>query len=67
MIENKYPYSILFVEDETAIRQNYVKYFQLYFKNVFEAKDGEEGYEIYKNNKPDIIPYFYKRLENSLE
>lgn len=55
MLENKYPYSILFVEDEIAIRQNYVKYFQLSFENVYEAKDGEEGYEVYKKKKPDIM------------
>ena len=48
-------YDILFVEDEKAIRVNYVKYLQRYFKNVYEAEDGEGAYEIYKAKKPHIM------------
>ena len=48
-------YDILFVEDEKAIRTNYVKYLQRYFKNVYEAEDGERAYEIYKAKKPHIM------------
>ncbi|MCX6051989.1 MAG: response regulator transcription factor [Campylobacterales bacterium] len=48
-------YDILFVEDEKAIRANYVKYLQRYFKNVYEAEDGERAYEIYKAKKPHIM------------
>ncbi len=54
-MNEKYPYSILFVEDEKPIRQNYVTYLKLLFKNVYEAGDGEEGYAIYKQKKPDIM------------
>ena len=46
---------ILFVEDEKAIRDNYVRYLNRYFENVYEAQDGEEAYEIYKEKKPQIL------------
>jgi DNA-binding response OmpR family regulator len=49
------PYSILFVEDEKEIRDNYTKYLKRHFLNVYEAVDGEEGYSIYKNKKPNIM------------
>jgi len=48
-------YSILLVEDEKDIRDNYIRYLKRHFLNVYEAKDGEEGYEIYKNKQPDIM------------
>ena len=50
-----YPYSLLFVEDEIAIRQNYVSYLKLHFQNVYEAENGIEAYNIYKEKKPDIM------------
>ncbi|MEA3288873.1 MAG: response regulator transcription factor [Campylobacterota bacterium] len=49
------PYSILFIEDETGTRKNYVKFLKRYFENVYEASDGEEAYHIYKDKKPDIL------------
>ncbi len=48
-------YSILFVEDEKEIRDNYARYLRRHFLNVYEAVDGEEGYDIYKNKQPDIM------------
>ena len=33
MIEQMYPYKILFVEDENAIRENYITYLKTYFVN----------------------------------
>ncbi len=54
-IDKKQPYSILFIEDEDDTRQNYVKHLKRYFKNVYEARDGEQALEIYKNKKPDIL------------
>ena len=47
--------TILYIDDEDAIRSNAVEYLQYYCDNVFEAKDGLEGYELYKRIKPDII------------
>lgn len=51
----KNAYDILFVEDEKAIRDNYVRYLKRYFLNVYEAQNGEEAYKIYKEKKPHIL------------
>lgn len=55
MSEDIRKFDILFVEDEKAIRDNYVRYLKRYFQNVYEAEDGEEAYEIYKEKKPHIL------------
>ena len=46
---------ILCVEDEDGIRQIIVETLKYYFDEVYEAKDGEEAYEIYQEYKPKII------------
>lgn len=46
---------ILYIDDEDFIRENAVEYLGFYCENVFQAKDGLEGYKIYKDIKPDII------------
>jgi len=53
--ETLYPYKILFVEDEKATRENYVTYLKMLFKEVYEDEDGEQAYQIYKDEKPDIM------------
>ena len=55
MNSESYPYDILFVEDEKAIRDNYVQFLKRYFRNVYEAGDGEEAYKIYREKKPQIL------------
>lgn len=55
MNDTVYPFDILFIEDEKAIRDNYVDYLKMFFTNVYEAQDGEEAYEIYKQKKPHIL------------
>ncbi len=55
MKESKYPYSVLFIEDEEAIRNNYTSYLKEYFEKVYEAEDGLIAYEIYKTKKPQIL------------
>jgi DNA-binding response OmpR family regulator len=52
---NKYPYTVLLVEDEQSIRQNYVVGLKLMFKEVFEAGDGVQGYALYLEKKPNIM------------
>lgn len=47
--------TLLYVEDDDVIRQNAVEYLSGYFKEVYGAKDGQEGLECYKDNKPDMI------------
>lgn len=54
-MESKCPYKLLLVENEKAIRENYVTYLKMLFSEVFEAEDGEKAYEIYKSKKPDIL------------
>ena len=51
----KYPFSVLYVEDEKAIRENFVFYLDFLFDEVYEAEDGEVAYEIYKQKKPQIL------------
>ncbi len=47
--------SILYAEDEEGIRKNISNSLRYYAKEVIEAKDGLEAYEIYKNQKIDIL------------
>jgi len=46
---------ILYIDDEDFIRSNAVEYLNFYCENVYEAKDGVDGLEKYKQYKPDII------------
>ncbi len=55
MSNEKYPYRILFVEDEKDIRDNYTRYLKRHFLHVDAVADGEEGYCFYKEKKPDIM------------
>lgn len=55
MLSEILPYKILFVEDEKVTRENYVLYLQTLFSEVYEAEDGEQGYNLYQEKKPDIM------------
>ncbi len=46
--------TMLYVEDDEHIRKDAVEIFQGLFKEVFVGVDGEEGLELYKNNKNKI-------------
>jgi len=48
-------YSILYIEDEENIRENYVNFLKRHFLNVYEAEDGEKGYALYKKHKPELL------------
>lgn len=48
-------YTLLFVENEKGIRENFEEYFNLLFKKVYIACDGKEGLDLYIKNKPDLI------------
>lgn len=54
-MQSKYPYKILFIEDEKITRENYVNYLKTLFSEVYEADDGEKAYKLYKEKKPDIM------------
>jgi len=45
----------LYVEDDELIRESFLLMIKRYFKEVFVAENGEEGLELYKKYKPDII------------
>ncbi len=47
--------TILCVEDEDGVKRHIVNTLKYYFKKVFEASNGQEGLELYKQNQPDII------------
>lgn len=47
--------TILYAEDELGIRKNIADSLNYYCKEVLEAGDGQEAYEIYKEKEPDII------------
>jgi len=46
LLEKLKDISILCVEDEDGIREVIVKTLKYYFKEVYEACDGEEAYEM---------------------
>lgn len=47
--------TILYAEDEEGIRIPMANSLGYYFKEVYEAKNGEDGLKIYDNKRPDII------------
>lgn len=48
-------YKILIIEDEQETRQNYALYLKTLFNEVYEAQDGEKGYQIYQEINPHIM------------
>ena len=55
LLEQFKNYTILCVEDEDGIRKRLVNTLKYYFKDVLEASNGEDGYDLYLEYKPDII------------
>lgn len=47
--------TILYAEDDATVRKNVVAYLELLFKNILVANDGEEAFDIYYEQRPDII------------
>ena len=47
--------SILHAEDNPALRENASKLFAKFFDTVYTASDGEEGFEVFQKNNPDIV------------
>lgn len=48
-------YTVLCVEDEEGIRKRLVNTLKYYFNDVYEASNGEDGYDLYKEYKPSLI------------
>ncbi len=47
--------SILLAEDEDDLRESFKKVLLLYVKDVYDAKDGEEAFELYSSEDIDIV------------
>ncbi len=46
-------FTLLYVEDEKIVRENFAEVFQNYFQNVITAEDGIEAWNIYQENSID--------------
>jgi DNA-binding response OmpR family regulator len=55
MYDEKAKYSILYVEDDDTVRENYVNYLKRFYEFVYEASNAENAYEMYKSKKPNIL------------
>jgi PAS domain S-box-containing protein len=51
----KFPVSVLYVEDEEGIRIPTVEIMKRWVDNLFVAQNGEEGLKIFHNEHPDLI------------
>ncbi len=47
--------SILYVEDEESIREGYGRALHRISNNIYTAQNGQEGLEIFKKHRPDIV------------
>jgi DNA-binding response OmpR family regulator len=48
-------FTILYIEDDEGVRNINSRFLSRMFNELYEARDGEEGYELYKKFHPDII------------
>jgi DNA-binding response OmpR family regulator len=48
-------FSLLYIEDDDGVRTINLRILTRLFKNVYEAIDGEMGWELYNKHKPQII------------
>jgi DNA-binding response OmpR family regulator len=49
------PLTLLYIEDDIDIQEIYIEFLKDYVETVYLANDGESGYEMYLEHKPDII------------
>lgn len=47
--------TVLYIEDESLLREEVESYLKRRVKIVWTAKDGLEGFELFKQNNPDLI------------
>jgi YesN/AraC family two-component response regulator len=47
--------SVMHVEDDTSVRESLMRFLKRRFETIFTAKDGQEGFEMYKTHRPDIV------------
>jgi len=54
-MENFKKYTILYIEDDEGVRTATSRSLARMFNELYEAKDGEEGFDLYNKYHPDII------------
>ena len=47
--------SVLYVEDEDEIREELLEILSLDFNTIFVASNGEEGLELFKKHRPELV------------
>jgi DNA-binding response OmpR family regulator len=52
ILQNK---TVLFAEDDAIMREQTAEILGMMFKKVYTASNGEEAYELYEDEKPDLI------------
>lgn len=55
LLEKLQKLTILYAEDEVGIRENIADSLGYYVKEVYQAENGEEAFNMYEEKKPDII------------
>jgi len=50
----KNDFTLLYVEDDEIVRENYSEVFRTYFENVISTNNGNEALKLYKNNPVDV-------------
>ena len=48
-------FSILYAEDYDDIREKYTRFLKTYFKNVYEARNGQEALDLFFAHKPSVV------------
>lgn len=48
-------YSLLYIEDNEGLRTNVAKLLSKFFKDVYTAENGKEGFDLFKKHQPDVI------------
>lgn len=47
--------TILYIEDDAVTREQFSQFLQPQCKSLYVAHDGQQGFELYKQHKPDIV------------
>jgi DNA-binding response OmpR family regulator len=47
--------TLLYVEDDTALREQFIRVLKPRFKEVYEASDGHQALELYAQHSPDMM------------
>jgi len=48
-------FTLLYVEDDAELREQFMRVFRSHFKEAYECRDGEEALRSYQRHSPDMI------------